>query len=285
MTRKTLLITGGSGYLGQHVTLKAAERFTLFTGYHSRADQIVAGQPVALNLTDQVETLRVIGELKPQAIIHAAAVNPGDGDAEAMRLINEQGARFVAEAAVAVGARLVHVSTDVVHDGRHAPYADEAPPTPLNAYGQSKAAGEAMVRTVDPQVAIVRTSLIYGLSVMDRGTAGFIERLKSGQKLVLFNDVIRQPVWVETLAEALLRLVDADFSGSLNVVGRQALTREEFGRRMLAWWGVEAGDLVQSGRAADISDTIPLDLRMTVDKAEQLLQMTFPGVDEVITRQ
>jgi len=285
MTRKTLLLTGGSGYLGQHISLKAVERFTLFTGYNRRVDQIMAGQPVALNLTDQVETLRVIGELKPQAIIHAAAVNPGDGDAEAMRLMNEQGARYVAEAAVAVGARLVHVSTDVVHDGRHAPYTDEASPTPLNAYGQSKAAGEAMVRTVDPQAAIVRTSLIYGLSVMDRGTAGFIERLKSGQKLVLFNDVIRQPVWVETLAEALLRLVDVDFSGLLNVVGRQALTREEFGRRMLAWWGVEAGDLVQSGRAADISDTIPLDLRLTVDKAEQLLQMTFPGVDEVITRQ
>jgi dTDP-4-dehydrorhamnose reductase len=120
---------------------------------------------------------------------------------------------------------------------------------------------------------------------MDRGTAGFIERLNSGQKLVLFNDVIRQPIWVETLAEALLRLVDNDFSGILNVVGRQALTREAFGRRMLAWWGVEAGDLVQSGRAADISDTIPLDLRMTVDKAERVLHMTFPGVDEVITRQ
>jgi dTDP-4-dehydrorhamnose reductase len=285
MKRKTLLLTGGSGYLGQHISLKAVERFTLFTGYNSRADQIMAGQPVALNLTHRAETLRIITELKPQAIIHAAAVNPGDGDAEAMWLMNEQGARYVAEAAVAVGARLIHVSTDVVHDGRSAPYADEASPAPLNVYGQSKAAGEAVVRATDPQAAIVRTSLIYGLTVMDRGTAGFVERLKSGQKLVLFNDVIRQPVWVETLAEALLRLVDIDVSGSLNVVGRQALTREAFGRRMLAWWGVEAGDLVQSGRAADISDTIPLDLRMTVDKAEQLLQMTFPGVDDVITKQ
>jgi uncharacterized protein YbjT (DUF2867 family) len=96
--------------------------------------------------------------------------------------------------------------------------------------------------------------------------------------------VVRQPVWVETLAEALLKLVDANagFAGILNVAGRQALTREEFGQRLLAWWGVEAGFLLHSGQAADISETIPLDLRLTVTKAEQLLQMIFPGVDEVL---
>jgi dTDP-4-dehydrorhamnose reductase len=278
----TLLLTGGSGYLGQHLSLKAAEKFTLFAAYRVQADQIKAGQPVALDLTRREDVFRVITGLKPHAIIHAAAINPGSGNDELMMQINEQGARYVAEAAVAVGARLISVSTDVIHDGRNAPYADEAAPTPLNAYGRSKAAAEMAVKEIDPQAAIVRTSLIYGLRVMDRSTAGFVERLASSQPLVLFNDVVRQPIWVESLAEALLRLVDVKFGGLLNVVGRQALTREEFGRRMLAWWGIEAGDRVKSGRAADISDTIPLDLRMTFHKAEQLLQMTFPGVDEVL---
>jgi dTDP-4-dehydrorhamnose reductase len=139
-----------------------------------------------------------------------------------------------------------------------------------------------VVAAVNPKAAIVRTSLIYGLEEMDRGTESFVERLKRGQSLVLFSDVIRQPVWVETLAEALLKLVDLDFAGTLNVAGRQPLTREEFGRRMLAWWGIDTRGLLQSGRAADISDTIPLDVRMTVTKAEQLLQMIFPGVDDVL---
>lgn len=282
MTRKTVLITGGSGYLGQHLSLKAVERYSLFTAYHRQSHEIRAGQPVFLNLADQADVLQVVTDLKPQAIIHAAAINPGSGDAEAMMRINAQGAQSIAGAAVAVGARLVYVSTDVVHDGRHAPYPDEAAPMPLNVYGRSKAAGEAAVREIDPQAAIVRTSLIYGLTLMDRGTAGFVERLRAGHPLVLFNDVIRQPIWVESLAEALLQLVDIDFGGILNIAGRQPLTREAFGRRMLAWWGIEANDLVQSGQAANISETIPLDLRMTVHKAEQLLQMTFPGVDEVL---
>ncbi len=87
---------------------------------------------------------------------------------------------------------------------------------------------------------------------------------------------------MDTLVEALLKLVDIEVSGPLNVVGNQALTREEFGRRMLDWWQIDTRGLLGSGRASDISDKIPLDLRMSTYKAEQLLPMTFPGVDEVM---
>jgi dTDP-4-dehydrorhamnose reductase len=220
--------------------------------------------------------------LAPQAIIHTAAINPGQGDAAQMWRVNVDGSRYVAEAAAAVGARLVCVSSDIIHSGRNAPYAGNAPPSPINDYGRSKAAAEAAIIEANPLAVIVRTSLIYGLDEMDRGTAGFVERLASGQPLILFSDVIRQPVWVETLAAALLKLVKLDFAGILTVAGRQALTREEFGRRMLAWWQVDPAGLVQSGRAADISDTTPLDLRLDVAVAEQWLDMTFPGVDEVL---
>lgn len=277
-----LLITGGSGYLGRYLTAQAVNSFQVYTTYSSNPDHIKAGQPLPLELTDRDSVHRQVADLQPDAIIHAAAINPGQGSDEQMWQINVLGSQYIAQAAVATGSRLVHVSTDVVHSGRHSPYADDAPPSPLNTYGRSKAEAEALVAQIDPHVAIVRTSLIYGLEEMDRGTEGFIKRLQSGQPLVLFNDVVRQPVWVETLAEALLRLVEVNYAGILNVAGRQAVTREEFGRRMLAWWGIEAGQMVQSGRAADISDTIPLNVRLTVAKAEQLLHMTFPGVDEVL---
>jgi hypothetical protein len=92
-------------------------------------------------------------------------------------------------------------------------------------------------------------------------------------------------VWVDNLAEALLKLTEMEFGGLLNVAGRQAVTREQFGRRLLDWWHVDTRDLISSGRAADISDTIPLDLRLTVSKAEQLLHMDLLGVDEVLAQE
>ncbi len=283
MKYKPLLITGGSGYLGQHLTPQAAEKFDVYATYNTHANQIKSGRPISLNLIDRDDVFRTITELKPQAIIHAAAINPGMGSEQDMMRINRDGSRYVAEAALENKARLIHVSTDVVHDGKQAPYDDDAPPNPLNGYGRSKAAAEAAIAEIDPRAAIVRTSLIYGLDVLDRGTEGFAKRLNSGEPLTLFNDVIRQPVWVESLATALLKLVDVGFEGPLNIAGSQALTREQFGRRMLAWWQVDTRGLLGSGRAVDISDTIPLDLRMSIHKSEQLLQMPFPGVDEVLT--
>lgn len=282
LTDKVLLITGSSGYLGRPLAAKAAETFNVYATYHTAVIPLKASHALPLEVTDRQAVFKLITTLKPQAIIHTAASNPGSDNEAHMTQINAEGSRYVAEGAVAVGARLVHLSTDVVHDGKNGPYSDEASPTPLNAYGHSKAMAEAHIAAIDPQAVIVRTSLIYGLQEMDRGTAGFAQRLKAGQPLLLFNDVIRQPIWVETLVEALLRLVDSEVSGLLNIAGRQALTREEFGRRMLAYWQVEGGDLLQSGRAADLSDTIPLDLRMSVGRAEQILQMKFPGVDEVL---
>ncbi|MCB0195258.1 MAG: sugar nucleotide-binding protein [Anaerolineae bacterium] len=282
MKNRTLLLTGASGYLGQHLALRAADAYDLYAAYGSNSAGITAGQPVQLDLSSREAVHQVIERLQPQAIIHAAAVNPGYGDATAMERINHQASRFVAEAAVRGGARLVCVSTDVVHSGHNAPYADDAAPTPLNDYGRTKAAGEAAVMEIDPSAAIARTSLIYGLERMDRGTESFVKRLESGQTLKLFRDVIRQPVWVESLAEALLKLVENDYAGTLNVVGRQVLNREEFGRRMLTFWGVAVDERVQSGLGADISNTIPLDLRLTYSKAEQLLQLPLYGVDEVL---
>jgi len=277
-----LLITGAGGYLGRHLAPLAAARYQVYATYHANPDRITAGQPVLLDLADRAAVHSLVQQLAPAVIIHTAAINPGAGDEAAMMRVNAAGSRHLAEAAAAVGSRLIHVSSDVVHNGRAAPYPDEASPAPLNGYGRSKAAAEAAVREFCPQAAIVRTSLIYGLTIMDRGTAGFAERLAREGGLVLFSDVIRQPVEVNNLSEALLRLAEYDFSGLLNVAGRQAITRTDFGRKMLAYWGVEIDRRVQTGRAADISDTIPLDLRLDISQGQTLLGMTFLGVDEVL---
>ena len=281
MPLKTLLITGGSGYLGRHLARTATGSYKLYTTYHTRPDQITAGQPIQMDITDRQAVLNCITALKPEAIIHTAAGNPGV-DEQKMMDINANGSLYVAEGAVAVEARLVHISTDVVHNGQKAPYADETPPTPLNIYGRSKAQAEANVANINPKATIVRTSLIYGLDEIDNGTRSFVKRLERGERLDLFSDVIRQPVWIETLTKALLKLSEMRWAGLLNVVGRQVITREEFGRRMLAYWQIDTGDLLGSGRAADVSPTIPRDLRMSIEKGQDLLQMSFLGVDEVL---
>jgi dTDP-4-dehydrorhamnose reductase len=283
MTESTILITGAAGYLGRSIMPMARAHGRVHVGvHHITSSTASSARQVELDITDRTATMRLVERLAPTAIIHTAAVNPGQGDEEVMWRVNAEGSGNVAEAARAVGARLVAVSTDVVHDGTAAPYDDDVPPTSLNAYGRSKAAGEDAVRAQDPTAVIVRPSLIYGLAEMDRGTGSFVERIARGEPQTLFSDVIRNPVWVETLAEALIRLTTIDLAGTLNIAGSQPLTREAFGRRMLSYWEIDDRGLVVAGRASDISDSIPLDLRLRTGRAEALLGMAFPGVDEVL---
>lgn len=283
--KHTLLITGGSGYLGRHVSAYAAKYCAVATTYVNRASHIQAGTPYQLDVTKADQTLALIKQLQPTAIIHCVAANPGS-DESTMMTINAEGSRHIAQAAANIGARLVHVSTDMVHDGTASPYDDAIQPTPISTYGHSKALAETYIAQVHPGAAIVRTSLIYGLTDMDRGTAGFVARLKANETLTLFSDVVRQPVWTETLSQALFKLAleNLDFTGILNVVGRQAIDRAAFGRKMLAWWrvDVDSNELIQTGFGANLPHPPPLDIRLNIAKGERVLGMTFPGVDDVL---
>ncbi len=280
-----LLITGASGFLGRHLSRLAEKRYRIWAGYGRHPESLNGGNPLQLDFSRPsalTSTLAGLGLDSSDAVIHTAAINPG-GDESQMRTVNVDGSRLVAELAASTGARLIHISTDVVHDGSRAPYADSVPVSPLNAYAASKAEAETAVLRAHPDALIVRTSLIYGLETMDRGTAGFAGRLQRGEPVRLFHDVIRQPIGVDDLALALLRLLDLDVSGHLNVAGRQALTREAFGRKMLDFWRVPDRHNVESVAAAAISDRIPLDLRLDLSRAESL-GLELPGVDELLDR-
>ncbi len=282
MADRAILITGGTGYLGRRIVRRASVMNRIYVGSNRAAVQAPAGEIVFCDIGDRTSVLSCVQYVQPSVIVHAAAVNPGQGDYEAMWRVNADGARHIAAAATRVGARLIAISSDVVHDGKSAPYGDDVPPSPINIYGRTKAAAEESILDIDPSAVIVRTSLMYGLDTMDRGTAGFADRLVRNEPLQLFTDVIRNPIWVETLAQAIVRLADTDVSGLLNIAGRQAVTREDYARKLFAHWNIDDRGLIEPVRAADISDTIPLDLRLDSTRAEHLLGMPFPGIDEVL---
>lgn len=270
-TRPVVAVTGATGYLGT--------RLVSLLGEQAHVEPI--GRAQGVDLTDRVALHAALREVEPDAVIHTAAANPGRPP-EQFDPVNRIGTMAVAEACAARRVRLVHVSTDVVFDGRHGPYDDDAATSPINEYGRSKAAAEEAVAGLCPNAAIVRTSLIYGTHAIDRSTAGFAERLTSGAAVQLFADVLRQPVFVDALARALatLALDRPDVAGTLNVAGEQVLDRAAFGRRMLAFWRIDGGDRLVDGSAAGLDD-VPLDLRLGLERA-RALGLACPGVDEIL---
>jgi dTDP-4-dehydrorhamnose reductase len=220
-----------------------------------------------------------VDEVQPHAIVHTAALNPGQGDD--FHAVNADGSRNVARAAAGVGARLIHVSTDVVFDGQRGNYVEEDPPNPITRYGRSKALAEEAVLASGAAAVVVRTSLIYGWRpTVARAAQWMMDDLRSGKTVRLWTDEVRCPIWVESLAAALVELAESDYVGILHVAGAQPLSRYEFGVRMLRFHGVDPSPIVPMPSSTDK----PRSLNCTLDcsRARALLRTPLPGVDEVL---
>ena len=244
-----LLVTGGSGYLGSELVRRSGA-----VGLSS-ADADVRD-------ADAVE--RVFAAHRPDAVVHAAyRQDPPDAWP-----VNVDGSRHVAAAARRLGARLVHVSTDVVFAGRLGrPYTEDDPPDPVTDYGRSKAEAEEAVRSEHPEALIVRTSLIYG-----GPTPSKHEVAARDPSLAFYTNELRNPVQVGDLAAALLELVETDLAGPLHVAGPDGVSRCEFARLVTR----------RDVRCGPAPPTRPLDCRLDSSRAQRLLRTRLRGVREVL---
>jgi dTDP-4-dehydrorhamnose reductase len=228
MTR--YLVTGASGMLGRDLqrTLRGRDVTAL-----SRAE---------LDITDpDAVRAAVAGH---DVVINSAAYTKVD-DAESHEAeayaVNALGPRLLAEAAAASGARLVTISTDYVFDGRGtAPYPEDAPTDPINAYGRTKAAGEAFVRELAPATSfVVRTAWIYGAH--GPNFAATMLRLAATHDTVrVVTDQLGQPTWTGDLAERIVALLDADApAGIYHATNAGQATWFEFARAVFSEAGLD----------------------------------------------
>ncbi|MDJ0974257.1 MAG: sugar nucleotide-binding protein [Planctomycetota bacterium] len=275
MQGRVVWVTGGGGWVGQ----------ALLPLLHARGATVLAPRSHELDITDNQAVRAFTRTHRPEAIINLAAAGPLDDEQRQVQ-VNGEGAKHVAYAAMRLHARLVHVSSDVVLDGRSAPYDDNAPAVPLTFYGRSKAYGEASILMIYPQAVCVRTSLSWDPAAIDRGTGGFAERLAAGEPCKLFTDEIRCPLPRTVLAECLVRLVDVPVNGTLNVAGHEALSRYQFGLMLLRHFRVPGIERVQACKAEDLElrgePRRPRDLTLRVGHAEMLTALPLPGVSDLL---
>ncbi|MBN1135304.1 MAG: sugar nucleotide-binding protein [Anaerolineae bacterium] len=277
---RTLLITGGSGYLGRRLARQAAAEWQVVASYFSHPDLPAGCQAFPLDVRDGPAVARLMADVHPTVVIHTAY---GMGSPKAMQPVIVEGTRHVAVAAAAMGARLVAMSTDVIFDGEHGPYSEADPPNPVTPYGRAKAEAECTIAGLCPKAAIVRTSLIYGFDPPDPRTRWVVDSLRNGQPITLFTDELRCPVWVEQLAAALLELAaqEEEVSGIWHLAGAQALSRYEFGVRLARAYGLDPAGIT-SGQSRDSGLVRPRDCRLEIGRAQARLRSPLWGVDEVL---
>jgi len=191
--------------------------------------------------------------------------------------VNVEGTRAVVAAAQAIGARLVHLSTDLVFAGTGArPLTEDDEPAPVTAYGASKLEAE---RLCPPDALVVRTSLLYGGQRLSRHEKLALEAADGARAMTFFTDEVRCPVAVADLAEAVLELAALDIAGPLHVAGADALTRLDFARLVAARHGRDPEAL----RGGPGGPGRPKQIALDSSRAQALLRVRLRGAREVLT--
>lgn len=149
-----ILVTACNGQLGTDVT-----------DYFKKDNEVIAYKDIELDITDEKKVMEEVLRVKPDVIINTAAITNVDGcetNVELAYKVNRDGAGIMAKAAKAVGARLIHISTDYVFDGNSKePYRETDTPCPQSVYGSSKLAGEKEVLKYEKSY-VLRTAWLYG---------------------------------------------------------------------------------------------------------------------------
>lgn len=222
-----IFVTGVGGQLGHDVVNNLVSRgheavgSDLHESYAGVQDgsAVTTAPYVQLDITDQDAVKKTIEEMKPDAIIHCAAWTNVDGaedpeKRDIVHKINAEGTKHIADAAKAVDAKMLYLSTDYVFDGQgDRPWEpDDKCYAPLNVYGQSKLDGELAVSGTLNKFFIVRIAWVFGLNGKN-----FIKTMinvgKTHDTVRVVNDQIGTPTYTLDLARLLVDMIETEKYG------------------------------------------------------------------------
>lgn len=222
-----VLVTGVGGQLGHDVVNELSRRKHVCVGsdiqpvYSGVADgsAVTTAPYVQLDITDEAAVQKVIGECRPDCIIHCAAwtaVDAAEDEENRSKVdaINHLGTKYIATAAKALDAKMIYISTDYVFDGQgERPWEpDDQCYAPLNVYGQSKLDGELAVSSILEKFFIVRIAWVFGLNGKN-----FIKTMinvgKTHDTVRVVNDQIGTPTYTLDLARLLADMAETEKYG------------------------------------------------------------------------
>ena len=222
---KKIIVTGCNGQLGRAINQELAGNTEI---------SIVNTDVAELDITSVDEVLALVREVKPYAIINCAAhtaVDACETDLDNAYRINAIGPRNLGISATETGAKLIHVSTDYVFDGKGTrPYVEFDTPNPQGAYGKTKLAGENMVKDFADRYMIFRTAWLYGDG---RNFVKTMLRLaENGDKVRVVEDQVGSPTSARELARAITAQLFTDNYGLFHATCEGNCSWADFAREI-----------------------------------------------------
>jgi dTDP-4-dehydrorhamnose reductase len=235
LVKNRILITGANGMLGQ--------RTVDFYSHHKNFELLalsIENEPifnsieyVTCDITDRDNVKKIIFDFCPDFIVNAAAytnVDKSETKREIAWKVNVKAVEYIAEAARAIDAHIIHISSDYIFDGEKGPYAENAVPNPLGYYGRTKLASENALRISGTIYTILRTNVLYGTKLNNNPdfVKWLVQALNKNEKINIVTDQFNNPTFIDDLVQVVSKVIEFDKTGLYHVGGREFLSRYDF---------------------------------------------------------
>jgi dTDP-4-dehydrorhamnose reductase len=294
-----IAVTGGSGFFGSNLVAVLRERDDA---------EVLAPGHAELDVADADAVRRWVAGRRPDAIVHAAIWN------DPPRLTTDRrrawaaypgATRAVVDAANAIGAHVVLISTDWVFDGTQGPADEDEPPNPVNAYGFLKAASELVVSERAERGTVARIAAVQGVHrarvgggghprAQDAGfgylVASVVDALHAGTAFTVWDDPrinrLATPVLATDAARLIMRALERGVTGTLHCVGAEHVDRVQLARRAVRAFDLDE-DLLRVGPpdpGVFGGGAIPADTRLDASRTAAALGAELPDLDTTLSR-
>ncbi len=281
LSKKKIFITGANGLLGQKLVQQLVEQNQYIVYASSKGESRLPGTDfnyISLEITDSEQVVAIILEIKPDIIIHSAAmtnVDQCEQNQEACFDVNVNATRYLVEAAEAVQAHFIFVSTDFIFSGEKGPLDEEEEAAPINYYGETKLLGEQLVMESKTKWTIARTVLVFGIA-HDMSRTNIIlwvkSSLEAGKQIQVVDDQFRTPTLAEDLAAGCILIANKGATGIFNISGSDFLTPLEMAHMTADYFHPDK-DLITRADSSTFSQPAkrPLRTGFIIEKARKQL--------------
>jgi dTDP-4-dehydrorhamnose reductase len=290
---KRILICGANGLLGQRLSLMLSTQ-TDYEVLNTSIERSFVYDNLLfdynqLDITNRSDVKSLASSFQPNVILNAAAATNVDwceSNREEAWKANVTAVENLADASRKVDAKLVHISTDYVFDGKNGPYDEAAQPHPIGYYGKTKLASENAIRTADIANVILRTVVLYGsgIGVKNNFALWVIQNLKAGKQIQVVDDQIGNPTFVGDLALAMIKAFELNREGIFHIGGGEQISRYDFAVKAAAIFGLDIS-LIKRIKTTDLNQEAPRPMisGFITLKAETQLGLHFLTATEGLT--
>lgn len=276
-----ILVTGSNGLLGQKLTERLQDDASVHLIATARGKSVLPIERAdyyTLDVTDATAVADLFARVKPDVVIHTAAMTQVDqceSEREACWTANVTAVENLVTSCAAVGAHLVHVSTDFIFDGSRGPLDETEKPNPVNYYGESKLAAEERVINSTISWSILRTVLVYGIT-RDMSRSNIVlwvkNSLEQGKTIQVVNDQWRTPTLAEDLAQGCHLAAIKKATGIYNISGKDFLSPYDIAHKTADFFKLDKS-LIKAADSSTFKQPArrPLTTGFIITKAEREL--------------